>query len=143
MRRRRLHRRVFAAAGVYNLTWGVWVAVWPASLYQAMGVPLPTHPQVAACLGMVIGLYGIIYLDIARAPERGWVPAAVGLVGKVAGPLALLVHISAGSWPATALTVVVFNDLLWWLPFGVYLYDAWPHLRSELRRGHGSGIYAG
>jgi len=132
MRRRRQHRGVFAAAGTYNLVWGAWVALRPGSFYQAVGVPEPSHPEIAGCLGMVIALYGIIYLDIARIPERGWLPAAVGLTGKLLGPAALAAHIAAGNWPTSALTVVVFNDLIWWLPFVVYLRDAWPHFRADL-----------
>lgn len=132
MRRRRLHRLIFTAAGVYNLVWGAWAALYPGALYRMMGVPEPDHPQVAACLGMVIGLYGIIYLEIARVPERGWIAAAVGLTGKVVGPLALMAHIVGGDWPATALRVVVLNDLVWWVPFGLYLWDAWPLLAREL-----------
>ena len=132
MRRRRQHRAVFAA-GIYNLAWGAWVALSPQALYRTLGVPVPTHPEIAACLGMVIGLYGVVYLDIARVPERGFVPAAVGLAGKLAGPAALAWHIVAGNWPATAVSVVVFNDLVWWLPFAWYLHDAWPCWRVDLR----------
>ncbi|MGI9015547.1 MAG: hypothetical protein ACR2HR_00335 [Euzebya sp.] len=131
MTRRRQHRIVFAAAGVYNLTWGAWVALSPQSLYQMMGIPLPTHPEVAACLGMVIGLYGIIYLEIARIPEHGWIAAAVGLTGKLLGPAALAVHIMTGSWPVEALRVIVLNDLIWWVPFTLYLHDAWPQFRTN------------
>jgi hypothetical protein len=50
-------------------------------------MPQENYPQVFACLGMVIGLYGVLYLEVARVPERGWVLAAVGLTGKVLGPL--------------------------------------------------------
>lgn len=131
MRRRRQHRRLFVAAGAYNIAWGAWVALRPESFYQATGLPLPTHPEIAACLGMVIGLYGIIYLDIARIPERGWLPAAVGLTGKLLGPAALALHIAAGNWPTSALPVIVFNDLIWWLPFALYLRDAWPYFHAE------------
>jgi hypothetical protein len=138
MRRRRQHRAVFVAAGLYNLVWGLWAATSPDALYQTLGVPVPTHPEVAACLGMVIGLYGVVYLDIARAPERGWIPAAVGLTGKLAGPAALVWHIMTGNWPTTALPVVVFNDIVWWLPFAWYLRDAWPNWRADLR-GSGAG----
>ena len=135
MRRRRQHRAVFVAAGLYNLAWGLWVATSPHALYRVLGVPVPAHPEMAACLGMVIGLYGVVYLDIARVPERGWIPAAVGLTGKLAGPAALAWHIVAGRWPTTALSVVVCNDIVWWLPFAWYLRDAWPYLRADLRTG--------
>ena len=29
------------------------------------------HPQILATLGMVVGLYRIVYLEIARVLERG------------------------------------------------------------------------
>ncbi len=39
---------------------------------------------------MVVGLYGLLYLEVARVPERGWLLAAVGLLGKVLGPIGLV-----------------------------------------------------
>ena len=44
-------------------------------------------------------MYGILYLEVARVPERGWLLAAVGLTGKVLGPLGLTVLIASGAWP--------------------------------------------
>ena len=49
-------------------------------------MPLANHPAVFACLGMVVGLYGVLYFEVARDPERGWLIAAVGLAGKILGP---------------------------------------------------------
>lgn len=37
------------------------------------------------CLGMVVGVYGILYLEVARRPEHGWMIIAVGLLGKCLG----------------------------------------------------------
>ena len=62
-------------------------------------MPLANHPAVFACLGMVVGLYGILYFEVARAPERGWLIAAVGLTGKVLGPIGMLWLIWTGAWP--------------------------------------------
>ena len=75
---------------------------------------------------MVIGLYGILYLEVARVPERGWLLAAVGLVGKVLGPIGLARLIWVGTWPASTFVLSATNDLIWWVPFSLYLYDAWP-----------------
>ncbi|MBW3665744.1 MAG: hypothetical protein KY469_21850 [Actinobacteria bacterium] len=133
MRRRRQHCAVFAAAGIYNLAWGAVVALHPVSLYRAAGIPVPDHPEVASALGMVIGLYGILYLQVARRPEHGWLIAAVGAFGKIAGPAAFAWHVTAGNWPPDGLTIIVVNDLVWWLPFATYLHDAWP---DSLRTRH-------
>jgi len=97
-------------------------------------MPLPIYPEVFACLGMVIGLYGVIYLEVARIPERGWVLAAVGLTGKILGPLGMLWQVHRGAWPIKAAAVCLTNDVIWWIPFALYLYDAWPSMASDVRR---------
>ncbi len=128
--RRRLHRAVFIAAGIYNIAWGLYSVIDPQWVFRLAGMKLQNYPEVFACLGMVIGLYGVIYLEVARCPERGWVLAAVGLAGKILGPLGMAWSIYRGTWPPAAAFVCVTNDIIWWVPFGLYLYDAWPQ-RTE------------
>src|SRR5262245_28069924 len=91
--RRKFHRMVFVVAGVYNIGWGLYSVFDPQWLFRFAQMPLMIHPQIFACLGMVVGLYGIIYLEVARVPERGWLLAAVGLLGKILGPIGLLMLI--------------------------------------------------
>lgn len=129
---RRLHRLVFGVAGVYNLAWGVYAAFDPQWLFRYAGMPLQNYPQVFACLGMVVGLYGLVYLEVARLPERGWPFAAVGLLGKVLGPLGLIMLIWRGQWPLATAVLCLTNDVIWWVPFSLYLYDAWPAFRRSL-----------
>jgi hypothetical protein len=130
--RRRFHRTVFLAAGIYNICWGLFAAADPQWLFRFAGMPLLNHPQIYACLGMVIGLYGIIYLEVARMPERGWLLAAVGLTGKVLGPIGMAVLVLQGVWPVKAVILCLTNDLIWWVPFAMYLRDAWKPFRETL-----------
>jgi hypothetical protein len=132
--RRKLHRIVFCLAGLYNIIWGLYSVFDPQWLFRYAGMPPANYPQIFACLGMVVGLYGIIYLEIARAPERGWLLAAVGLTGKVLGPVGLIHLIWSGQWPSRTLVLCLTNDFIWWLPFSLYLYDAWPFWRRGLSR---------
>lgn len=129
--RRHLHRAVFAAAGIYNISWGLYSCADPQWLFRFAGMPLLNHPSIFACLGMVVGLYGVVYLEIARRPERGWVPAAVGLAGKVLGPVGLAWLLWTGEWPLRSTVLCLTNDLIWWVPFAVYLRDAWPCFLRE------------
>ena len=131
--RRRFHRAVFTAAGLYNIGWGIYAALDPQWLFRLAGMPEANHPQIFACLGMVIGLYGMLYLEVARAPEHGWLPAAVGFTGKVLGPVGLLTLIGQGVWPMETLVLCLTNDFIWWIPFALYLRDAWPFFRRSLR----------
>jgi hypothetical protein len=129
MRRRRFHRFVFIAAGIYNLAWGAFAILDPQWLFRFAGMPLLNYPQIFACLGMVIGLYGILYLEVARVPENGWLLAAIGLTGKILGPIGLAQLIWTGAWPFASFVMCLTNDLIWWVPFALYLYDA-PRPRS-------------
>ena len=128
--RERLHRAVFRAAGFYNIAWGLWSVIDPQWFFRLIGMPPANYPAIFACLGMVVGLYGILYLNVARYPERGWTIAAVGLTGKVLGPLGMFWLIRTGEWPASAWLLCLTNDLVWWIPFAFYLRDAWPAMRG-------------
>jgi hypothetical protein len=121
--RRRFHRMTFLAAGIYNLAWGLHSALDPQWLFRFAGMEPMRHPEVFACLAMVVGIYGLLYLEVARRPESGGAIAAVGLLGKLLGPAGLAVLILQGRWPVETLVLVATNDLVWWLPFGLYLAD--------------------
>jgi hypothetical protein len=135
MPRRSLHRGVFVVAGIYNIAWGLYSIVDPQWLFRVSGMAPSNHPQIFATLGMVVGLYGIVYLEVARVPERGWLPAAVGLAGKVLGPIGLVYLIATGTWPLKTLVIAVTNDFIWWPAFVLYLVDAWPAFRRDIS-GH-------
>jgi len=94
-------------------------------------MPPANYPDVFGCLGMVVGLYGILYLKVALEPEEGRLIAAVGLVGKILGPIGLARLILTGVWAPRTAILCLTNDFIWWLPFALYLYDA--------RKGVGPG----
>ncbi len=112
-------------AGLYNVAWGIASAADPQWLFRFSGLPPLNHPAIFSCLAMVVGLYGVLYLEVARVPERGLPIAAVGLAGKILGPIGLAVLIARGEWPPSTIVLCLTNDLVWWGPFGIYLRDAW------------------
>src|SRR5262249_53814646 len=116
----RLFRIAFCAAGIYNLAFGLWAALWPLSFFELFDLPSPQYPALWACLGMVVGLYGLLYLYSAWKLEAAWPIVAVGLAGKVLGPVGMAMSIG-DDWPRRLGMLCVFNDLIWWLPFGLFL----------------------
>ena len=58
--RRQFHRGVFLAAAIYNVTWGLFTALDPQWLFRFADMPLLNYPEIFACLGMVIALYGVL-----------------------------------------------------------------------------------
>ncbi|HVT02679.1 MAG TPA: hypothetical protein VHL58_04800 [Thermoanaerobaculia bacterium] len=131
--RRRFHRLVFITAGLYNILWGLYSSWRPQWLFHFAGMEPLNHPEIFACLAMVVGLYGIIYFEVARNPEQGWLLAAVGLLGKILGPIGLVILIVKGTWPLAAAILCLTNDFIWWIPFTIYLIDSWKPFRETVR----------
>ena len=125
MKKKRIHQFTFICAGLYNLAWGVYCAIDPQWFFRLSGLPPINHPQIFACLGMVIGVYGILYLEVARKPERGFMVAAIGSLGKILGPLGWIYLFWTETWPLASIVLILTNDLIWWIPFGMYLNDSW------------------
>ena len=131
MRRRRFHQVIFALAGAYNLAWGAYSAADPQWLFRFAGMPPMNYPEIFACLGMVVGVYGFLYWQVARHPERGFAIVAVGLLGKILGPIGLAQLIWNGAWPMKSAVLCITNDFIWWVPFALYLWDASAFSASE------------
>jgi hypothetical protein len=85
---------------------------------------LPIYPQLWQCIGMIVAVYGFGYIVAASDPFRHWPIIAVGLLGKVLGPLGFLDSAISGSLPISFGLICVFNDLIWWLPFAIILYSS-------------------
>jgi len=69
---------------------------------------------------MVVGVYGLLYLHAAWRLETAWPIIAVGLLGKVLGPVGMAASFS-DDWPRRLGMICVFNDLIWWFPFAIFL----------------------
>ena len=116
----RLFRITFALAGIYNLAFGLWAAVWPLAFFHLFEIAPPRYQNIWACLGMVVGVYGLLYWYAAWKLEAGWPIIAVGLLGKVVGPIGMAMSFSE-EWPLRLGMLCLYNDLIWWLPFGLFL----------------------
>ena len=106
-----------AVAGLYNLAWGIAAVFWPNALFRWAGMDLPNYPELWQCIGMIVGVYGIGYAIAAVDPVRHWPIVLVGLLGKIFGPIGFLQAALAGRLPWRFGATLLFNDLLWWIPF--------------------------
>ena len=111
-------------AALYNAAWGALVVGFPRAPFRWAGMEAPTYPEVWQCLGMVVGVYGLLYLVAALDPLGQWPVVAVGLLGKVLGPLGFSWAAAHGALPWVAGLTILTNDVIWWIPFGVMLRRA-------------------
>src|SRR6185437_1293763 len=126
-------RAVLFPAALYNLIWGVATAVAPVRMLAFLGIAADTVTlEFWQCIGMFVALYGVCYWITARDPARYWPFVAVGLAGKVFGPVGAIVAVTSGKLPAAFLWTNVTNDFIWWVPFGWVL---WVILRGDKSRG--------
>jgi hypothetical protein len=128
-----LYRWIFGAAAVYNIAFGLWAALTPQSFFALFDLASPLYPAIWACLGMVVGLYGLGYAYAAAYLDRAAPFIAIGLLGKLLGPIGWVLAVSRGEWPIRTLSLILFNDAIWWLPFALFLLDG-TRLASALRR---------
>jgi hypothetical protein len=124
MPRRKFYQVVFALAGLYNISWGVYAVIDPQWFFRFIEMPPINYAAIFACLGMVIGLYGCLYLYVAHRPEGKSAIVLVGLTGKILGPLGMIYLIVTGVWPWKAAYLCLTNDVIWLIPFIMYLVDA-------------------
>jgi hypothetical protein len=135
-----IYRVIFILAGAYNILVGLWAALAPRALFETLDLGPPSHPAVWACLGMVIGLYGLIYLQVALTDPARRSSAvivagrrveydvtrfliAIGLAGKILGPIGFVLVVQRGELPLRMMPLVALDDLIWWAPFALYLLD--------------------
>ncbi len=111
---------VLRMAALYNILWGAWQIVAPLSFFDVMGMEPINHAMVWQGMGMVIGVYGLAYFWASFDYIRHWPIVAVGLLGKVLGPVGYVISDAPASFGYTLIT----NDLAWWLPFGIMLLHA-------------------
>ena len=114
-----------AVAAVYNILFGAWAVLLPASAFDLAGLEQPNYPELWQCIGMIVGVYGIGYAIAARDPIRHWPIVLVGLLGKILGPIGFLGAVLQDRVPLEAGLIIVFNDLIWWPGFALALWLAW------------------
>src|SRR5512142_820248 len=119
----RVYRFVFAAAAVYNVIFGLWAALAPRAFFHLFRLDPPRYPAIWACLGMVVGLYGAGYAYAAWRLDRAVPFIAIGLAGKILGPVGWMIAVRSHELPFRTIPLIVFDDLMWWLPFALFLLE--------------------
>lgn len=133
-------RRVLIAAGIYNLLWGAVVVLAPGWTAKLAGFdPAPRYPELWQCIGMIVGVYGVGYWIAAYNPVRHWPIVLVGLLGKIFGPIGLVISLFKKTLPIQMVGTCLFNDMIWWVPFALILWHA---IRVSSRHLESSGAKA-
>lgn len=117
------YRPWFYAAAVYNLLWGSINVLFPELLFHLVGMPPPGYLALWRVVGMFVLVFAPAYWWAARFPGRHAHLILIGLLGKVLGPLGFVWSALTGQLPLAFGWTILTNDLIWWLPFLLFLRD--------------------
>ncbi len=119
----RIYRLIFTAAAAYNIAFGLWASLFPGAFFNVFELSPPRYPAIWACLGMVVGLYGAGYAYAAWRLNDAFPFIAIGLAGKILGPIGWTMAVHSGELPFRTFPLIVFDDLIWWVPFTLFLLE--------------------
>ena len=117
---------VLRLAAIYNLSWGALAVLFPIQSFEVLGMTPPLYPQLWQCIGMIVGVYGIGYWLAALNPLVHWPIVLVGFLGKIFGPIGFAIAIINEELPLNFGVHIIFNDLIWWIPFFLILITTLP-----------------
>jgi small multidrug resistance pump len=104
-------------AAIYNLLWGALVILFPHLFFDLAGMERTNYPEIWQCVGMIVGVYGVGYWMAAQDPVKHYPVVLVGFLGKILGPIGFAQALITGRFPLAFGIIIIFNDLIWWIPF--------------------------
>lgn len=110
---------------MYNILWGTATIAFPNLLFDLTGAQRMLYPEIWQCVGMIVGVYGVGYLAASTNPRQHWPIILVGLLGKILGPIGFAEALAKGTFPPAFGLTIITNDLIWWIPFSMMLWDAY------------------
>lgn len=114
------------AAALYNLTWGFFMMAAPNAWWSWLDLAPPNYIFLWSGTGLFVALFGIGYWIASPDPARHWGLIALGFASKVLTFLGSLHGCFVEKNVPIAFAIGgVFNDLAWWMPFGMILWWVW------------------
>jgi hypothetical protein len=98
--------------------------IYPRRALRLLGVSDPAPEFAWQTVGMMVGVYAPAYWWASRDPLPRAHLVAVGLAGKLLGPLGFSWAVATRRLPVRFGLTLVTNDLIWWPAFAAIVRDA-------------------
>lgn len=113
----------FYAAALYNFVWGTVNILFPTLLWDTLGLDQPSYLPLWQVVGMFVLVYAPAYYWAGRHPDKYGHFILIGLLGKLFGPIGFVYSALTGQFPLLFGVTIITNDLIWWIPFSLYLRE--------------------
>ena len=114
-------------SGIYGILWGLSVVIFPNFWFSLSGLELPKYLQLWQAYGLFTACLGLGYVIAYSNPLRHWPLVLIGLITKIIIPFAATYYYFFGNLTGEAFRMSFINDVLWWIPFSLILYNAYIH----------------
>ncbi len=118
------------AAGLYNIVWGGIAFVRPDYFLEQLHMHFANDHWISKAIGMLEIIFGIAYIIASRKPFKHWLIIFIGFVVKFVVSAGYLYYAYAELIPQQLIAMVMANDMVWLLPFGMILYQTFEHYQS-------------
>lgn len=114
-------RYLLRFAGGFNLVAGAGMIGLYSEAYDLLGVPKPSVVMPVQVMGILVALFGVGYLLVARRPEKNRDLLMLGFWSKALSSVVALWYVVFGPLPGWFAAVVVLSDVVYLPPFFVIL----------------------
>jgi small multidrug resistance pump len=108
-------------AGCYNLLVGLTLVVFYHEAFKTLGLPKPQLMLFVQLVGILVGLFGVGYLIVARNPLKNRNVLLLGFLSKAIGTVFGLGYVVLGKVPIAFFVLLLFSDIIYLPPFAVIL----------------------
>jgi hypothetical protein len=108
-------------AGAFNLLAGLGMIVLHHEGYKLLHVPKPELILPVQVMGILVGLFGVGYLLVARDPVENRNILLLGFWSKALSSVLALWYVAVHKLPPGFAVVVFFSDVIYLPPFYVIL----------------------
>ena len=108
-------------AGTYNLLVMLTLLALYHEALRTLGIEKPNLLLFVQLVGILVGLFGVGYLIVARNPVENRNVLLLGFLSKFLGTILGLAYFALGKVPVTFLVLLIFSDIVYLPPFWIIL----------------------
>lgn len=116
---------VLIVAGLHSSAVGALSILLPESTFGLYGLQENLHLIALQWFGAVTTIFGLGYFIAAYDVYRYWPIIMLGFLYKISMPLLLLFDTFMGLSGAGVNNMIIFNNFIWLIPFGLILYKVY------------------
>lgn len=133
-------RQSLVFAGAWHLLLGASIIIAPTAFFSLTALPLPNYLQMWQGAGIMTAVMGVGFVIASRDPMRHWPVILLGLIPKIIAPIGVVWGFWRRDLPPALGTLVLVNDVAWWIPFSMLL---WLAVREQVAGEYPRSIFRG